>query len=68
LKVNYNFRASGALQEQISQRAPVDHFFYAAEDKVNTLVQDGNDKSKGTDIVGNELVLMVRTKLFKKRD
>ncbi len=58
--VNYNFGASGALQQQISQGAPVDLFFSAAEDKFDTLVQDGLiEKTKGTDLVGNELVLVV---------
>ncbi|MGG3469417.1 molybdate ABC transporter substrate-binding protein [Neobacillus pocheonensis] len=60
IKINYNFGASGALQQQISQGAPVDLFFSAAEDKFDTLVNDGLiDKKNGIDLVGNELVLVV---------
>src|SRR5690348_16659909 len=58
--VNYNFGASGALQQQITQGAPVDLFFSAAEDKFQKLVQDGLiEKKNGTDLVGNDLVLVV---------
>lgn len=60
VSINYNFGASGALQQQISQGAPVDLFFSAAEDKFNKLVQEGRiDKAKGTNLIGNELVLVV---------
>jgi molybdate transport system substrate-binding protein len=58
--INFNFGASGALQQQISQGAPVDLFFSAAEDKFQKLVQDGLiEKKNGIDLVGNDLVLVV---------
>ncbi|MBS4207140.1 molybdate ABC transporter substrate-binding protein [Bacillus sp. FJAT-50079] len=60
IKINYNFGASGALQQQISQGAPVDLFFSAAEDKFDLLVEEGLiEKEKGIDLVGNEIVLVV---------
>ncbi|MBS4218487.1 molybdate ABC transporter substrate-binding protein [Bacillus sp. FJAT-49711] len=62
ISLNFNFGASGALQQQISQGAPVDLFFSAAEDKFDQLVGDGRiDPKLGIDLVGNELVLVVPT-------
>lgn len=61
IKINYNYGASGSLQQQIFQGAPVDLFFSAAEDKFEKLVKAGmiEKKNKGTDLLGNELVLVV---------
>ncbi len=60
VKIIYNYGSSGALQQQISQGAPVDLFFSAAMDKFDKLVKDGLiEKKNGTDLVGNDLVLVV---------
>lgn len=60
VKINLNFGASGALQQQISQGAPVDLFFSAAEDKFDKLVDENIiEKDKGIDLIGNEIVLVV---------
>ena len=58
--LKFNFGASGSLQQQISQGAPVDLFFSAAEDKFDLLVADGMiAEEDGIDLLGNELVLVV---------
>lgn len=60
IDLKFNFGASGALQQQIKQGAPVDLFFSAAEDKFDELVKEGTiDQKQGVDLVGNELVLIV---------
>ena len=60
VKINYNFGSSGSLQQQISQGAPVDLFFSAAEDKFDILVEEGLiEEEKGIDLVENEIVLVV---------
>ena len=67
IKIRYNFGGSGALQQQITQGAPVDLFFSAAEDQFSKLVKNGLiEKAKGADLVGNELVLIVPKDPTKK--
>lgn len=60
ITLKFNFGASGSLQQQISQGAPVDLFISAAEDKFDLLVKDGIIANEdGLDLLGNELVLVV---------
>ncbi|WP_071461197.1 molybdate ABC transporter substrate-binding protein [Bacillus massilinigeriensis] len=58
VKITFNYGASGGLQQQISQGAPVDLFFSAAKDKFEKLKQDGMI-SKEIDLLHNNLVLVV---------
>lgn len=55
-----NFGGSGTLQQQISQGAPVDLFFSAAENPFQTLIDEGLiEKKDSVPLVGNSLVLIV---------
>ena len=57
--VNYNFAASGALQRQIEQGAPVDVFFSAATQQMEALAKKDLILSDSRqDIVTNRLVLI----------
>lgn len=59
VNIRFNFGGSGSLQQQIAQGAPADIFFSAAEDKFNSLVEDGFIKEEdGTQLLENELVLV----------
>ncbi|MFC4402748.1 molybdate ABC transporter substrate-binding protein [Gracilibacillus xinjiangensis] len=60
IKVNYNFGGSGSLQQQISQGAPVDIFFSAADDKFKHLVNEGLiEDGQSTNLLQNELALII---------
>jgi molybdate transport system substrate-binding protein len=60
IELTFNFGGSGSLQKQISHGAPVDLFFSADKEKFDLLVAEGNiSKDDGTDLLGNELVLIV---------
>ena len=59
ITISFNFGASGALQQQISQGAPVDLFLSAAIDKLDNLVEEGIiDESDHVDLLKNNLVLI----------
>ncbi|OWY69429.1 molybdate ABC transporter substrate-binding protein [cyanobacterium TDX16] len=69
VKVNYNFGASGALQQQIEQGAPADIFFSAATKQMNAL-QDKNLVLPDTrrNLLTNNLVLIVSNNSDLKLD
>jgi molybdate transport system substrate-binding protein len=58
--VNYNFAASGALQQQIEQGAPVDVFISAADKQMNALQAKGLlVADTQMELLTNQLVLIV---------
>ncbi|CAM3934054.1 molybdate ABC transporter substrate-binding protein [Geobacillus stearothermophilus] len=59
IRIQYNFGASGALQKQISEGAPVDLFFSAAAEPFEKLKAEGLIDSKHEKtVLANELVLI----------
>lgn len=61
LSVTYNFAASGTLQKQIEEGAPVDLFISAGKSQMDALAEKGLvvDGSR-KDLLGNELVLIAK--------
>lgn len=60
VKLNFNFGASGALQQQIEQGAPADLFLSAASKNMKALVDKQLiDADKQTNLLINELVAII---------
>ncbi|MEH2324151.1 MAG: molybdate ABC transporter substrate-binding protein [Nostoc sp.] len=60
ININYNFGASGALQQQIEQGAPADIFISAGKKQVDALEQKGLLLTGSrTNLANNSLVLIV---------
>jgi molybdate transport system substrate-binding protein len=60
IKLNFNFGASGALQQQIEQGAPADLFFSAATKNMKTLIDKQLiDTAQQKNLLINELVVVV---------
>ena len=60
VNINYNFGASGALQQQIEQGAPVDVFISAGKKQMDALEQKGLlVPDTRTNLANNRLVLIV---------
>jgi molybdate transport system substrate-binding protein len=59
VRLLFNYGATGALQQQIEQGAPVDVFFSASEEKFVEVLEKGFvEKQNSVDLVSNELVLI----------
>ncbi|MEH7222645.1 molybdate ABC transporter substrate-binding protein [Bacillus sp. JJ1566] len=59
IDISFNFGASGALAQQISQGAPVDLFLSASIEKFDALVDDGQiGLTLHQHLIGNEIVLV----------
>ncbi|MGG3279188.1 molybdate ABC transporter substrate-binding protein [Paenibacillus solani] len=62
IKLNFNFGASGALQQQIEQGAPADLFLSAATKNMNALVEKQLiDADQQKNVLSNEVVAVVST-------
>lgn len=62
IKLNFNFGASGALQQQIEQGAPADLFLSAAVKNMTALVDKQLiDTNQQTNLLNNELVVVIPT-------
>ncbi|NEW08534.1 molybdate ABC transporter substrate-binding protein [Paenibacillus sp. SYP-B3998] len=62
IKLNYNFGASGALQQQIEQGAPSDVFISAASKNMKALVDKQLiEESQQKNLLINELVVVIPT-------
>jgi molybdate transport system substrate-binding protein len=61
-EIAYNWGASGALQQQIEQGAPVDIFFPASVQQMDALAEQGLIQADSQrDLLGNQLVLIAPT-------
>lgn len=59
--ITYNFAASGPLQKQIEEGAPVDLFISAGKSQMDALAEKGLIvESSRKDLLGNELVLIAK--------
>ncbi|TAN46519.1 MAG: molybdate ABC transporter substrate-binding protein, partial [Candidatus Methanoperedens sp.] len=64
VKVNFNFGASGVLEKQIEQGAPVDLFASASQEEMNLLEEKGLIiKSTRTNFTRNKLVIIAPSSL-----